>query len=331
MVKKLTTKLFIERARKIHGDKFDYSITEYEGALLKVKFICKTCGEIIIMIASNHINIRSSKGKACGCYNCFKKTHSVLQSSTNDEFIIKSKAKHGNLYDYSNTKYIHSQQKVEIICSKHGSFIQRPSDHLDGAGCKKCATIKMIEKQRKTNDDFIRQANVFHNNKFDYTCTNYIGAHKEVEIICPKHGKFSQIAHHHLDCKFGCPGCNHVGLSTVSLDWLKIMSFVYNCNIITGLNNKEFKIEDIGKVDGFNYENNLVFEFHGDFWHGNPKIYNMNELNNVSKKTFGELYNKTFMRDLKIIEKGYKLISIWEHDWNLKIKLNKEIINYKLI
>jgi hypothetical protein len=37
------------------------------------------------------------------------------------------------------------------------------------------------------------------------------------------------------------------------------------------------------------------------------------------------------MRDLKIIEKGYKLISIWEHDWNLKMKLNKEINNYKLI
>ena len=329
MVKKLTTELFKERAIAIHGDKFDYTNTKYEGALKNVEFKCNTCQETISMIASNHINIRSSKGKACGCYSCFLKIHSILQSSTNEEFINKSILKHGDLYDYSNTKYKHSQQKVEIICPEHGSFLQRPSDHLDGAGCKKCATHKMIEKTRKTNNDFIRQANEFHNNKFDYTNTKYEGAHKEVEIICPKHGKFFQIAHHHLDCKFGCPGCNHIGISKVSLDWLKIMAVVYNCNIITGLNNNEVKIEDIGKVDGFSFENNLVFEFHGDFWHGNPKIYNMNETNNVSKKTFGELYNKTCMRDLKIIEKGYNLISIWEHDWNLKNKLNKEIVNKK--
>jgi hypothetical protein len=173
MVKKLTTKLFIERARQIHGDKFDYSITDYEGALLKVKFVCNTCGEIIIMIASNHINIRSSKGKACGCYNCFKKMHPILQSSTNDEFITKSKATHGDIYDYSNTKYIHSQQKVEIICSKHGIFIQRPSDHLDGAGCKKCAIIKMIEKQRKTNE-IHPSIGGFTKKHFECKCNNYL-------------------------------------------------------------------------------------------------------------------------------------------------------------
>lgn len=92
--------------------------------------------------------------------------------------------------------------KVKIICPKHGNFIQRPSDHLDGAGCMQCRLDNHGEKKRKTNEQFIREAKDFHNNNFDYTNTDYKGAFIEVEIICPKHGNFFQVAHHHLDCKW---------------------------------------------------------------------------------------------------------------------------------
>ena len=327
MVKKLTTEEFIERAKKIHGDKYDYSNTNYEHSLKKVKIKCNNCQEIFPIVASNHINIKSSRGKASGCYNCFKQNHSVLLASTREKFIEKAKEIHGYKYDYSKTNYEHSHKKVEIICQFHGPFEQRPSDHLSGAGCKKCATELMIKNTRKSNEDFIRQANEYHNYKFNYSNTIYEGAHKKVEIICEIHGPFKQIAHHHLECKWGCPGCSHAGISKISFEWLEIMKIVYNCNIVNGFNSNEFTIPDIGKVDGFCYEKSLIFEFHGDFWHGNPKIFNKNELNKVSKKKFGELYNKTIERDLKIIEKGYNLIYIWEYDWNLKKKLNKEIIN----
>ena len=327
MVKKLTTQEFIKRAKKIHGDKFDYSNTNYEHSLKKVEIKCNDCQEIFQIVASNHINIKPSTGKVSGCYNCFKQNHHVLLRTTTKEFIEKAKEIHGDKYDYSKSNYEHSQKKVEIICQYHGPFEQRPSDHLSGAGCKKCATELLIKNTRKSNEDFIRQANEYHNYKFNYSNTIYEGAHKEVEIICEIHGPFKQIAHHHLECKWGCPGCSHIGISKISLEWLEIMKIVYNCNIVNGLNSSEFRIDDIGKVDGFCYEKSLVFEFHGDFWHGNPKIFNKNEFNKVSKKKFGELYNKTIERDLKIVEKGYNLINIWEYDWNLKKKLNNEIIN----
>ena len=327
MVKKLTNEEFIQRAKEIHGDKYDYSNTEYEHSHKKVEIKCNNCKEIFPIVASNHINIRPSKGKASGCYNCFKQNHSVLLANTTKEFIEKAKEIHGDKFDYSNTNYEHSRNKVEIICKFHAAFKQRPSDHLSGAGCKKCATDLLINNRRKLNEDFIRQANEYHNYKFDYNNTIYKGANKEIEIICPNHGPFKQIARHHLDCKWGCPGCSHIGISKISLEWLEIMKIVYNCNIVNGLNSSEFRIDDIGKVDGFCYEKSLVFEFHGDFWHGNPKIFNKNEFNKVSKKKFSELYNKTIERDLKILEKGYNLIYIWEYDWNLKKKLNNEIIN----
>ena len=46
MTKRLTTKEFIERAKAIHGDKYDYSLVEYKTNLDKVKIICKNCGKV---------------------------------------------------------------------------------------------------------------------------------------------------------------------------------------------------------------------------------------------------------------------------------------------
>lgn len=57
---------------------------------------------------------------------------------TNKTFIEKAKSVHGNKYDYSIVNYITSKTKVDIVCSKHGVFSQRPNCHLNGAGCKLC-------------------------------------------------------------------------------------------------------------------------------------------------------------------------------------------------
>jgi G:T-mismatch repair DNA endonuclease (very short patch repair protein) len=56
-------------------------------------------------------------------------------------------------------------------------------------------------------------------------------------------------------------------------------------------------------------------EFYGDFWHGNPKVYNRNDVNRVNGLTFGELYNRTITRQMEIEKIGYKVISIWESDF----------------
>ena len=91
-------------------------------------------------------------------------------------------------------------------------------------------------------------------------------------------------------------------------------------------NECEYVVDKIGKVDGFCKETNTVYEFHGDYWHGNPKKYKPEDINQINYKTFGELYQKTVERDNKIRELGYNLVTIWEQEWN---KLNK-IVKKKL-
>ena len=74
----------------------------------------------------------------------------------------------------------------------------------------------------------------------------------------------------------------------------------------------EFKISNIGKVDGYCQTNNTIYEYHGSYWHGNPSLYDSNDINKQLDKTFGELYQKTLERDKKIRELGYNLIVKWE-------------------
>lgn len=83
------------------------------------------------------------------------------------------------------------------------------------------------------------------------------------------------------------------------------------------------------KADGYNKENNIIFEFHGCFWHGCLECHKeRNNINNVTNMSYDELYKKTLIKKEHCIKEGYKYISIWECEWN-KIKNNKEeLIKY---
>ena len=94
-------------------------------------------------------------------------------------------------------------------------------------------------------------------------------------------------------------------------------------------NNGEYSIPNSNyHADGYSENKNLILEYHGDFWHGNPKIYNPEEINSVTTTTYGELYQKTLEKQRFCEESGYKYISIWESDWlrgiNSIITLQKE-------
>ena len=69
------------------------------------------------------------------------------------------------------------------------------------------------------------------------------------------------------------------------------------------------------KVDGYCEKNNTIYEFHGDFWHGNPKKFEKTEINRVTGDTMGNLYKKTLDKENIIKELGYNLIVMWEHNW----------------
>jgi hypothetical protein len=123
------------------------------------------------------------------------------------EFIKKARQKHGELYDYSKTNYVNARQKIIICCKKHGEFLQLPSNHLKGQGCKKCGLISMVNKLSKTTDSYINEAKQIHGNLYDYSKTIFKGNLNSVIIICKIHGEFEQNALSHLQGN-GCQYCN---------------------------------------------------------------------------------------------------------------------------
>ena len=66
------------------------------------------------------------------------------------------------------------------------------------------------------------------------------------------------------------------------------------------------------RADAYVPETNTVYEFHGKFWHGCPKYFNKNDINPMTKTTYGELYKKTLDRENLIKNAGYELIVKWE-------------------
>ena len=68
-------------------------------------------------------------------------------------------------------------------------------------------------------------------------------------------------------------------------------------------------------MDGYDDKTNTIYEYLGDYWHGNPVKFNANHINKRCGKTCGELYHKTFQRLNNLKSMGYIVKYIWEHDW----------------
>ena len=138
---------------------------------------------------------------------------------------------------------------------------------------------------------------------------------------------FEQRAEHHIR-GHGCPKCACAGVSKISIEWLRLMKIVHDCtDLIMGDVDSEYKIEGIGRVDGFSKLRNTVYEFHGDYWHGNPKRFDPSEVFH-DVITFGDLYAKTLARDRSIQECGFELFVMWESEWKLRKRLCKQICEH---
>lgn len=189
---------YIEKANKIHNNKYDYSNVEYVNMKTKVKIICPIHGEFQQTL-DLHLNSK------CGCPKCAIR----LQQQPKNIVTVLAEANkiHNNYYSYNENTYLNSTTKFEIFCPKHGSFWQSPSQHIKRKqGCPSCKGIKTSIRCKKSKYIFTQEANKVHNNKYDYTLSEYINSHTKTKIICKEHGEFSQRPSSHLTGN-GCKLC----------------------------------------------------------------------------------------------------------------------------
>lgn len=181
---------FLIVAKQVHGDLYDYSKTEYKVSAKPVTITCKEHGDFQ-QTPSSHLS-------GAGCNKCAAVKIGDNTRLTLEDFVTKARAAHGDRYDYSKVDYLNTQKKVEIVCRKHGSFWQAPSNHFAGKGCRKCQAEKLVADRSSTTGEFILRATEIHNGFYDYSKVQYKGSHQKVLIICPDHGEFWQAPKHHL-------------------------------------------------------------------------------------------------------------------------------------
>lgn len=297
---KSNTEQFVEKAKNVHGNKYCYDMIDYINAKTKVKIICPEHGTFT-QEADSHL-------RGCGCKFCGHQTNATVRKFTICQFIENAKIAHGEKYNYDSVIYVAARKKIKIICPEHGTFTQQADSHLRGYGCPKCKNDMISKKLRLTNEEFIKRANLIHEGKYSYDMIDYINPKTKVKIFCKNHGIFEQTPDSHIRGS-GCPMCWST-ISKPETRWLDLL------NVPT--RNKSIILSSIQrriKPDGYDPITNTIYEFHGDFWHGNPKIFSLTDINPINKKTFGDLYQKTVERDQEILKSGFNLITIWESDF----------------
>lgn len=195
-----TTANFIEQARYIHGNKYDYSLVVYINGKTKVKIICPLHG-VFEQQPSNHLYGNG------GCKQCMAIKLSEQQILTQEEFIARARLLHNDKYDYSQVEYQGVAKKIKIGCPVHGFFEQNASNHIfRGNGCKKCAIAQSAKDNLTDANDFLERIKKIHGSRYDYSEVDYKGTSRKVKIICREHGVFWQGAGAHLKGS-GCQQC----------------------------------------------------------------------------------------------------------------------------
>jgi hypothetical protein len=326
---KKTLEDFKTLSKKKYPDKFCYEETIYKTCKDKVILKCIKHNHKFEITPDSHLNSCLETGSG-GCSICFSENAKQMFIKPKEDFINESKLKYPNQFNYEELNYDGAKININLTCMlhiPHYSFETTPDTHLNKAttcgGCMECRKLLLNTKFKKSNEKYIEESKEIHGNTYDYSVTDYINGHTNVRIICRKHGEFLIMAESHIYQKQGCQKCNPHGHSKSQISWLNFIQLKDNITIQHAENECEFVIPTTNfKADGYCQETNSIYEFHGDYWHGNPKVFDSQEYNKTTSCTYGELYKKTLEQEQQIKELGYNLVVMWENDWN---RINKSI------
>jgi hypothetical protein len=233
------TQKFIENAKEIHGDKYDYSKSVYKNNYTPIEIICSEHGKFF-QTSTSHL-------RGSGCSKCGIESSAEKQRKSPEEFLKQIKIVHGDKYDFSKTQYKGASEKVIVTCPKHGDFKVTAHHLLDGAGCPKCARENTGKANSLTQDEFINKSNLVHDDKYDYSKVEYDGINNRVKIICPIHGEFLQTPHAHMSGS-GCQKCGFESISKSNVsnteDFIKSAKIVhgkkYNYSLVDYKNRNKY-------------------------------------------------------------------------------------------
>lgn len=197
-----TFDMFLEKARKAHGDAYEYDSSEWSGMARKIRIRCPKHDLEFSQRADVHVNRRS------GCPKCASSRTAAALKDSQEGFISKCVSVHGETYDLSRVLYKSSVEKIEVLCRTHGAFYPQARNFINRrSGCPKCAADKASERSRLPPEKYLRSFREVHGDKYKYAEIFYIKQKAVVRAECPEHGEFVQHVSDHLS-GHGCKRCS---------------------------------------------------------------------------------------------------------------------------
>lgn len=307
MVAKLTEQAFVKKARQANP-KINL-VSPYEGLNHPIRVGCPKCSKAFTLPAAWRLY------KPVACDSC-KKSPKLL---SHEEFVSRVESRYGKRLSVLST-YEGASKPVTIRCDKGHAFTRaHAGEYLTGTGgCRQCAdealkwTETKLRKAMKESSPTVRMQEPYKGHcmtKHRFKCLKCTG-----EWMCAP----SSVLHK----KSACPVCaKNSRVSNIALAWLEREARRRRIVIEHGGNVGEQTVPGTRfKVDGINWRSRTVFEFYGDAWHGNPKLYKPSEISMPqTKMTAGQLYARTLERERKLKSLGYKLVTIWESDFRAQL------------
>ncbi len=267
---------------------------DYTSMTTRMRWRCDKCGYMWTTTPNNVVNNRT------GCRAC-------SQNVVTSDSVSIQKLKERNIIPVDTVTSSTKKVSWKCLTCDH-VWVTTPTSLLDnGSGCPECAR-KRTGMNKVTVDD-VRQR--LSGRNIDII-GEYVSMTTNTAWRCNTcRYEWSATPNNILNANTRCPRCSK-RYSLMENDWLDRIGVPtgpsYRQVVIT-IGNKRFK------VDGYNSYTNTVYEFWGDYWHGNPTKYDQAKFNGVAKKTFGELLQRTNEKRAAILSAGYNLVEIWESDW----------------
>jgi very-short-patch-repair endonuclease len=268
---KLTTEEYINKAKLIWNNLYDYSQTIYSGSRKSISFICNVHGSTTISRAQIHIASKNPRGcKKCSVEKSIENRRKTKYST--EELLQLCQEKYQEQYDYSETVFQGMNYDITVKCNIHNIyFTLKLNSHLrpeTQTGCSECGKdrFKQLCLDRKiTKEEVLKRAFTIWGNEYIYPDDiKFDNMHDKISVICRIHGPFSVTPQHHLHKTkpSGCPKCSQSKGEKKISEYLEKNHIVYV---------SQFKV------------NRYIWDITNDYMLGYDDI---NEIGNIKNKPF---------------------------------------------
>lgn len=168
---------FLEKASKLHKNRYNYDGIDYQGAFNIIQIYCNTCKKHFPQKPREHL-------QGNGCQICGKNASKDKLKITLDKFLIRVKGLYEGI-DYSKLSFESIEDIGIFICEEHGEYEQKVSNHLRHKGCEGCVKDNIKKVLSLTEKEFLERVKT--NTKYDYSFVVYKGLRETIQLKCKKH------------------------------------------------------------------------------------------------------------------------------------------------